>query len=62
MKAMRSFLIGIFGLTIGITTSILVMTKGWGVEPKSWFWIVGVSLFGHLFAQVIIEAAKSGDK
>jgi len=55
MNALRKFLVGVLGLAVAITVSILVMMKGWGLEPKSWGWIIGVSFFGHLFAQIIIE-------
>ena len=58
MNAMRKFLVGVFGLAVNITVSIGVMMKGWGLEPQSWWWIIGMSFFGHLFAQIIIEVAK----
>lgn len=59
MNALRKFLVGVLGIAVAITVSILVTMKGWGLEPKSWGWIIGVSFFGHLFAQIIIEVAKS---
>ncbi len=54
----RSFLISVFGMAMSIATSILVMIYGWGVTPKSWWWIVGVYLVGNIVALSIIEAAK----
>jgi len=58
MNGLRKFLVCVFGLAVSVATSILVMMKGWGLEPQSWWWIIGVSFFGHFFAQIIIEVAK----
>jgi len=58
MNALRKFLVAVLGLVVAVATTILVLMKGWGLEPKSWGWIIGVSLFGHLFSQLIFEAAK----
>ena len=35
-----------------IGLSILVMIHGWGLEPKSWWWILGVGIG----VQVILRA------
>ena len=59
MNALKSFVIAIFGVAVAIAVSILVAIKGWGLEPKSYGWIIGVSFFGHLIAQLLIEIAKS---
>lgn len=62
MKYIRSFLITIFALIVGMGTSVLVMTRGWGMEPKSWWWILGGSFIGHILAQVFFEIAKAKDE
>jgi len=31
----------IFGFIIGLALTIAVMIFGWGLEPKSWWWILG---------------------
>lgn len=61
MESVRKFFIGVFALMIAIAVSVLVMIKGWGLEPKSWFWIIGVSLAGHIFAQLLMKLATSKD-
>lgn len=33
--------------------SILVMIYGWGLEPKSWWWIIGGGVIGQVFLKVI---------
>ncbi len=54
MEKLRNFLIVCFGIVIGIGVQILVMINGWGLEPKSYWWIIGISLFGSIFSQMII--------
>ena len=61
MKELKSILLIIFAIAFGITMSILVMIKGWGVEPKSWFWIIGVSFFSSIITQILIKVAASKD-
>ena len=61
MKLIRQLVIGVFGLCLAVTVSILTAIKGWGLEPKSWFWIIGVSFVGHTISQIIFEIAKSKD-
>jgi len=60
MNALQRILLIVFGLAVGVATTILVMIKGWGLEPQSWWWIIGVSLFGHIFAQIIFQVASNG--
>ncbi len=54
----RKLLIAILGLAISVTITVLVMIKGWGLEPKSWFWIIGVSLVGQIGVQMIVQLVK----
>ena len=53
MNALRKFLVTVFGLSLAVLLSILVLIYGWGLEPKSWWWIIGVGVFGQIMAQVI---------
>ncbi|MFW5803736.1 MAG: hypothetical protein ACOCWG_00730 [bacterium] len=55
----ENLMLVIFGLAVAITTTILTMIYGWGLEPQSWWWIIGMSLFGHIFAQIILAIAES---
>ena len=41
----------VFAVLVGM--SILTMIYGWGLEPKSWWWIIGVGVFGQVFMKVI---------
>lgn len=59
MDALRSFMLGIAALIISIVTSVAVMMKGWGLEPKSWGWIIGVYLIGNIISLLFMAAAKS---
>ena len=45
----------------GIAIGILVMIYGWGLEPKSWWWIIGggIGLRGVVFA---VEAMVNKEK
>ena len=58
MNKLAKSILFITGLALAITVSILVMINGWGLEPKSYAWIIGASFFGHIIAQSIIEVAK----
>ena len=53
MEALRKFIVKCFGTALLITLSILVMMKGWGLEPQSWWWIIGVGFFGNAMALAI---------
>jgi len=61
-NVLRKVLLGLFGLTVAVVTSVLILRNGWGLEPKNWNWIIWGNLFGHLFAQIVIEVAKDARK
>ena len=42
-------------LSLIIALSVLVMMEGWGLEPQSWWWIIGGGVFGHYVLFVIAE-------
>ena len=62
MNAVRKLIVSIFGIVIATATSILVLIKGWGLEPKSWWWIIGVALLGHILAAIIITISNYDEK
>ena len=62
MNTLRKFLVTCFGLSLGIVITVLVMINGWGLEPKSWWWIIGAGFFGHLFAIIIAQIGITSDK
>lgn len=45
---------------LGFVLSVLVMTKGWGLQPRSWPWIIGGALFSFVctFASQILQARR----
>lgn len=44
---MIKILAALFLLSISMCMSICVLMFGWGLEPKSWWWIIGGSLVGY---------------
>jgi hypothetical protein len=61
MNALKKILLTLFGIVISMMVSIGVMMNGWGLEPKSWFWIIGVSIVGQMLAQAVVAVAAKGD-
>ena len=57
MGALKSLLLVVFGLSVSVAMSILVMIHGWGLNPRSYMWIVVIGVFGQLAAQKIIALA-----
>jgi hypothetical protein len=57
MDAVRKFICVFFGISVSVGLSILVMIKGWGIEPQSYWWIIGVGVGGQVLAQTIIQLA-----
>jgi hypothetical protein len=50
MKAIRTLFISLVGLVAAFGGTIISMIWGWGLEPKSWFWIISGSFFGFMIA------------
>lgn len=57
-----SFLLKLLGVILGVGFSILVMIYGWGLEPKSWVWILIITPTAHIFSLFIILIAAELDK
>lgn len=51
MEGFRTLTIVLFGFIISMAIGIFVMIHGWGIEPKSWWWIIG----GGILARFIVE-------
>ncbi len=58
---MQRFLLRLAAIIISMGTMILVMIKGWGVEPQNWWWIIGVYIAGNVFAAVFAVASSEGE-
>lgn len=59
---LRQIVVILFGISVGILTSIGVMIYGWGLEPKSWWWIIGVYMIGHVMGQILVMLGKDDEK
>jgi len=62
METLKGFLLALFGLITAVVLSVLVLIKGWGLEPRSWWWIIGVGFFGQIVAQFILQIGVYKDK
>ena len=51
----------LFGFIISFAIGILVMIHGWGLDPKSWWWIIGGGI-GIRFIVEIITTLCKGEK
>lgn len=61
MDVFKSAVIGIFALLISFLSSILSMLYGWGIEPKSWGWILSmyaVMIGSSLIARIVVRGDK----
>lgn len=59
MNLFGRLLLVIAGLALSMTTSIMVAIHGWGLEVRSWWWVIGGTLTGVMLAQMFLEAAKT---
>lgn len=57
---LNKFLAHCFVICVGVALSLLVMINGWGLQPKSWFWILGVGFVGQVI--VVVFALAIADK
>lgn len=48
-------------LALGALFSALTMIYGWGIHPRSWWWIIGVGFFGQAAIQVVVSSIKNSD-
>ena len=55
---MQSLCIIAFGFCITVGLNILVMIHGWGVEPKSYFWIIIIGVIGNGVGVSIMQLAN----
>jgi hypothetical protein len=58
MEKLKSIIIMTLCIIISVCLSILVMIYGWGLQPKSFWWIIGVGIFGQILVQIFIEIGK----
>jgi hypothetical protein len=58
-KQLAAIVVGLVALAISVTFSILVMIKGWGLEPVSYWWIIGVTFIAHTVSHLFLALAKA---
>jgi len=49
-------------LTVAILLSVAVMIYGWGLEPKSWLWIIGGGVGLRALVALLEILSKAEDK
>jgi uncharacterized membrane protein YjjB (DUF3815 family) len=52
---LSKFLALLFVILIAVGMQILTYIYGWGMQPRSWVWIIGVGVFGHMFSMMIAQ-------
>jgi len=61
MKDLKAIVLDLVSIVISFLTSLGVFIYGWGLEPKSWFWIIGMSFIGISVAKLIAALAQKGE-
>ena len=56
---MQRAVVVLFGFILGLLLSIAILMYGWGLEPKSWWWIIGGGV-GLRTILVTVEAMGKG--
>jgi hypothetical protein len=59
MDILRRLILVLFGLFLSIGCGIATLIYGWGLQPKNWWAIIGIGIFGQLVAQMIIAISAS---
>ena len=54
----RKVIIALLGFLVSIATQVIVLIKGWGLEPLNWWYIVGVYALGTMLTAVILTLTK----
>ena len=52
---LRKLICALAGMAIILVSSVLSMVKGWGLQPKSWIWIIGVNVLVMMIGRSIME-------
>lgn len=58
---MSKFLANVFLICLSVLLQILVMQYGWGLSPRSWWWIIGGGVFGYTVLLALRLALNSED-
>ena len=55
---MTKLIVVLFGFTLTLIVSIWTMIYGWGLEPKSWWWIIGGGIFIRIMIALMEQIGK----
>ncbi len=58
---MNKLLAILFVLTCIVALQVLIMMHGWGLEPRSWWWIVGGGVVGQTFLKALGDKALKSE-
>lgn len=58
MNMLKNLFLVLLALGIALLNNICVCIYGWGLQPRSWFWIIGGYLIGGILAQGLIILTK----
>ena len=53
-KLLRGVAVVFLSSVVNIGMVVLSLQYGWGLEAKSWLWIIGAGFFGVLFSKLIL--------
>lgn len=56
---MTKFLAFTFVYSLGIALGVAVSMYGWGLEPKSWWWIIGGGVAGRVVIEILGVISKA---
>ncbi len=48
----------LFAMSASVALAVLVAIYGWGLEPQSWWWIIGGGVFGQLFVRYVVSRVE----
>jgi hypothetical protein len=54
-KTLSDVLAMLFVVSVSVGLSVCVMMFGWGLQPKSWWWIIGVGIFATTFMRWLTD-------
>lgn len=58
---MTKLMLGLMTLVILILIHLGIMIFGWGLEVKSWFWVVGMYFISWIISTISVELIKKNE-
>jgi predicted membrane protein len=59
MDELRKIIISLVSISVAIWLSVLAMVHGWGLEPQSYWWIIGVGFGAQVLLRITERIVKS---